>query len=126
MPLFSLRSQRLRGEFLSRRLPENHGIPKEPSTTFGHFAVGRTPSSAPGPWPGCAQARLGRPNEPSNLLKTTHRKLSAYLCPQKPISLISQASFRFVPQNSLFLRHRRPASPILLNHRLPPCNGVVW
>jgi hypothetical protein len=30
MPVFSLRSQRLRGEFLNRRLPENHKLPNEP------------------------------------------------------------------------------------------------
>jgi hypothetical protein len=49
MPVFSLCSQRLRGEFLNHRLPEDHGIPKEPSPIFGHFAAGRTPWSAPGP-----------------------------------------------------------------------------
>jgi 3-isopropylmalate/(R)-2-methylmalate dehydratase small subunit len=36
MPVFSLSSQRLRGEFSNHLLPENHGIPKEPSPIFGH------------------------------------------------------------------------------------------
>ncbi len=49
MPVLALRFQRLRGEFLNHWLPENHGMPKEPSSIFGHFVVGRTPPSAPGP-----------------------------------------------------------------------------
>ena len=74
MPVFCLRSQRLRGEFLSHRLSENHGMPKEPSPILGHSAVGRTPPTAPGPL-----ARLGsstpRPTKcPSNLLKKRDRK----------------------------------------------------
>lgn len=43
------------GEFLRRRLPENHGVPNKPSPIFGHFVVGLTPSSAP-PWPGLPRA----------------------------------------------------------------------
>jgi hypothetical protein len=45
MPVFSPCSQRLGGEALNHRLPENHGIPKEPSPIFGHSIVGRLPSS---------------------------------------------------------------------------------
>ena len=53
MPVFSLRSQRLSGEFPNHRPPENHRLPNEPSPIFGHSALGpaaRTP---------------GVPNEPS-------------------------------------------------------------
>ena len=63
MPVFSLRSQRLSGEALKHRLPENHKLPNEPrfagtsqwvhlarpnepSPIFGHFVVGRRPLSA--------------------------------------------------------------------------------
>jgi hypothetical protein len=71
-----------------------------------------------------APSYLARPNELSDLLKKKIAHLSACLFPEEPISLILRVSFRFVPQNSLFLRHRRPVSPLPLNHRLPAYNGA--
>ena len=38
MSVFSLCSQCLSGEALNHRLPENHGLPNEPSSIFGQCA----------------------------------------------------------------------------------------
>ena len=41
-----------------------------------------------------------------HLLKKKVAHLSACLFPEEPMALILRVSFSFVPQNSLFLRHR--------------------
>ena len=47
MPVFSLCSQCLCGEAVNHRLPDNHGVPNEPSPIFGHFFVERASEVAP-------------------------------------------------------------------------------